>query len=94
MIFAIQRAYYRDARNPSDNEVLIDLAAGMGLEVARFADDLNASATCEELARQIDTGRRLGAEGFPCLIAVRGDDHRQPIRLDYNNPETILRQIG
>jgi len=94
MIFAIQRTYYREARNPSDDEVLIDLAAGIGLDAARFADDLNAPATREELARQIDTGRRLGAEGFPSLIAVCGDDHRELIRLDYNDPETILRQIG
>jgi len=92
MIFAIQRAYYRDARNPSDSEVLIDLAATIGLDASQFADDLTAPATHEELTRQIDTAQRLGAEGFPSLILVRGD-HWHPIRLDYNDAETILQQI-
>jgi putative protein-disulfide isomerase len=93
MILAIQRAYYREARNPSDGEVLVDLAASLGLDPERFAARLQAPATVRELARQIETGRRLGATGFPSLIATGPDGTPWPIGIDYTHPEAMLRRI-
>ncbi|RME33176.1 MAG: DsbA family protein, partial [Gammaproteobacteria bacterium] len=40
MIRAIQEAYYLQARNPSEREVLIELAGEIGLDPHRFALDL------------------------------------------------------
>lgn len=37
MIHAIQKAYYLQARNPSERETLIELAAELGLDPGRFA---------------------------------------------------------
>jgi putative protein-disulfide isomerase len=93
MILAIQHAYYRDARNPSDDVVLIDLAAAMGLDAVRFALDLNSADTQAELARQMSASKNLGAEGFPSLIVVDGNGPPRAIRLDYNEPEAMLDQI-
>ena len=44
MIDAIQRAYYLEARNPSDRDVLIDLADGLGADAARVAEELDGEA--------------------------------------------------
>jgi putative protein-disulfide isomerase len=93
MILAIQRAYYLEARNPSDQGVLIDLAAELGLDARRFADELDSPAVQAELSRQIARSRELGATGFPSLVAAEGASPPQPIPLDYLDPEPMLRQI-
>jgi putative protein-disulfide isomerase len=49
----IQRAYYLEARNPSDDSTLIELAADIGLDCERFADDL-ASADAQAMRAQIE----------------------------------------
>ncbi len=93
MIEAIQRAYYLEARNPSDNETLIALAEAMGLERERFTRDLNSAATQAELGRQIRFAGRLGARGFPSLILTAGAETR-PIAYDYLDPGVVLEQLG
>lgn len=67
MLHAIQRAYYRDARNPSDVATLVGCAEAIGLDGAAFAARLAHPDT--ELALQRGFGRRsaLGATGFPSL---------------------------
>ncbi|HFD11524.1 MAG TPA: DsbA family protein, partial [Crenotrichaceae bacterium] len=45
MINAIQHAYYLDAKNPSDDEVLIELAAKLKLDLKQFQTDLNSQQT-------------------------------------------------
>jgi putative protein-disulfide isomerase len=44
MIEAIQQAYYLDARNPSDVDTLIDLAAEIGLDRERFSGEISGDA--------------------------------------------------
>ncbi|MCA9001280.1 MAG: DsbA family protein, partial [Planctomycetes bacterium] len=45
MLRAIQTAYYREARNPSDASTLVDLAAKLGMDAASFKAHLNAPET-------------------------------------------------
>jgi len=92
MIRAIQEAYYLQARNPSDDDVLVALAAEIGLDSARFQWDLHAPEVQSQLMDDILLSRQLGAQGFPSLILKRGDKH-QLIRVDYNDVEFILQQI-
>ncbi len=92
MIRAIQEAYYLQARNPSDDATLIELAAEIGLNAAQLAKDLNAPATHTTLAMQIDQARRLGAHGFPSLI-VDHDGELRLLRIDYREPRAILEQL-
>ena len=93
MIEAIQRAYYLEARNPSDDETLIALAEATGLERERFTLDLNSAATQAELGRQIRFAARLGARGAPSLILTAGGEAR-PIAYDYRDPAVVLEQLG
>jgi putative protein-disulfide isomerase len=92
MILKIQTAYYLEARNPSDDATLVELASEIGLDAARFAADLNADATREALRAQIDFGHRLGASGFPSLILEHAG-RRTRLRHDYRDADTLLPQI-
>jgi len=88
MTAAIQRAYYREARNPSDNDTLIDLAMALGLDVAAFTAALNSAEVESELQREIARTRQLGVDSFPSLVLAVGDS-RWPIAIDYRDSEPM-----
>jgi putative protein-disulfide isomerase len=92
MIRAIQQAYYLEARNPSDTETLLALAAGAGLDTDAFRRALHAPATRAELATEIDTARRLGADSFPSL-RLQVDGRVAAIPVDYRDPAPIRSAI-
>lgn len=92
MTAAIQRAYYLEARNPSDDSTLIELAGEIGLDSERFAADLVAESTQEMLLDEIREARMLGIDSFPSL-AVLHDERLRRIGLDYGDAEAMLRQI-
>ena len=70
MTAAIQRAYYLEARNPSDNSTLIELADEIGLDGERFAADLVADSTHQSLLEEIREARMLGIDSFPSLAVM------------------------
>ena len=92
MTARIQQGYYREAKNPSDDQVLTELAAEIGLDAARFAEDLADDSTQQDLIAEISRSRAMGIDSFPSL-AVADDDGVRHIGLDYNNPQAMLRQI-
>ena len=93
MIQAIQQAYYLQARNPSDNETLIDCAVQLGLDERRFIERLNHPETQHQLMDEIQQSERLGAAGYPSLVLVKGGEPIL-IELDYLQPEPMLEQIN
>lgn len=76
----IQRAYYLEARNPSDVSTLVELAAEQGLDAARFAADLDLPATRARLAEDLALRDRLGAHSFPSLVRESGGETRVLMR--------------
>jgi len=92
MTARIQRAYYLEARNPSDNSTLIDLAADIGLDRERFAQALVAPATQQQLIEEIQRSRALGIDSFPSF-AVEKSEHLYHIGLSYTDPQAMLSQI-
>ena len=93
MIAAIQRAYYLNAKNPSDDAVLIELAGEVDLNTHQFAEDLNSDATHTQLHADIALGQQLGARGFPSMVLLENGQQRL-LHLDYNSAENILRQVA
>jgi len=68
MLLAIQQAYYLQAKNPSDSDVLIQLSADCGLDSERFATDL-FSDKCEQLLQQdLQLAKQLDVHSFPSLV--------------------------
>lgn len=93
MIDAIQRAYYLEARNPSDDSTLIALAAGMGLDAQQFAAALNTESTHATLAAEMAEGRRMGADSFPSLRLLT-DGTYWPVPIDYLSTQPMLETIA
>lgn len=92
MILAIQKAYYLDAKNPSDHDVLTELASTLGLQEAHFKADLNSQQTTKQLEHEITTSRTLGAQGFPSLVWL-GYGKSRLIPLDYLSVKNTLQEI-
>jgi len=88
----IQRAYYLEARNPSDNETLVELAADIGLDVERFGAQLVDATTEQMLATEIHDSRAMGINGFPSLVVV-SETSLNHIGLNYTNANAMLVQI-
>lgn len=93
MIHAIQDAYYRQARNPSDDSTLCELARQIGLDPDAFALALNAEATQEALLEDIRFARSIGGASFPSLFLQRNGAIR-PIPHHYTDAAEVLRSIG
>jgi putative protein-disulfide isomerase len=92
MIEAIQKAYYLNARNPSDPETLADLAAELGLNRALFVGDFGSLPTATELQRQLSLRRQLDVWSFPSLV-LRNQSDLIPIKHDYQGYESSLAEI-
>jgi len=92
MIHAIQDAYYRQARNPSDDGTLCELTGQIGLDPDAFALALNAEATQEALLEDIRFARSIGGASFPSLFLQR-NGAIQPIPHHYTDAAQVLRSI-
>jgi len=92
MIEAIQRAYYLEARNPSDTDTLAALASQLGLNAVDFAIRLDAAETHDILEQEITQARRLGADSFPSL-RLQIDQSFWPVPVDYTEVRPMLDTI-
>ena len=93
MTQAIQQAYYQMARNPSDNETLIELAAENGLDVKRFSRQLLDAGTHQILLDEISSARSIGLDSFPSLMLERGGRY-YPVSVSYTDVNHMLNQIN
>ena len=92
IISAIQASYYLQAKNPSENEVLIAIAVSLGLDENRFIEDLSSAKTQKKLDEDIVFSRQIGAQGFPSMIL--GDEAGyQYVPLNYNDARSSLEFI-
>ncbi len=92
MLLAIQKAYYLQAKNPSNDAVLIQLAINMGLQSKKFTSDLN-SEKCQQLfEQQRQLAHNLGINGFPSLV-LRNNGSNTMIHIDYTKYEGIVSSI-
>lgn len=89
---AVQRAYYQQARNPSDAEALVALAGELGLDTARFAADLVSPEIDERLHADFALRRRLGIRQFPSLVLEQGEV-QTPITVGYDDAEAVLGRL-
>ena len=92
MTARIQQAYYLEAKNPSDNSTLIELATGIGLDTDKFSECLVAESTQQLLMTEIQSARALGIDSFPSMAVHRNGELRH-IGLNYTDPNAMLEQI-
>lgn len=92
MLLLIQQAYYLQAENPSDLDVLISLAEKLGLDEKQFADDIQSELCQNTLLKEIEFCRDINISSFPGLVLKQGKSYTS-IDIDYNNSKKILDQI-
>ncbi|MDP7061732.1 MAG: DsbA family protein [Planctomycetota bacterium] len=93
MFAAIQQAYYLDARNPSDDDTLADLAHGFGLDHADFLAALHSEETEAALNKDFEIRRSMGANSFPSLGIERGGE-RMLVHRGWGDEELVLRILS
>ncbi len=93
MILAIQKSYYLQAKNPSDDDVLLACAASLSLDMQRFESDFNSNGCKQQLMSDIRLSQNFEVEGFPSLVLdVDGIHH--PIAVDYIHAGTMLERVN
>jgi len=91
MIQAIQKAYYQEARNPSDNQTLIELARDIELDSEQFAKDLVSPEVEQLLEADFNFRNSLGVHGFPTLVLKT--DKYYGLAIGYSPAEPILKRL-
>ena len=92
MLYAIQKAYYLNAQNPSDISTLANLAEQIGLDKTVFIKDIQSDAINALLMAEINAARSLPIQGFPSLVLEnKGEYHVIPI--NYLDWEASYQQI-
>jgi len=74
MFAAIQRAYYEEARDPSERATLVALGVELGFDDGSFAEAIDAPETRRQLAEDFALRDRFGVSGFPSLALERGEE--------------------
>ena len=92
MVEAIRKAYYQQARNPSDLDVLIDIAASIDLDRLRFIGDIKSNKCESQLQKEIQQCRDLDVFSFPSLVLKQGKSYTL-LDINYNDKKVILDQI-
>lgn len=92
MYHAIQKAYYLEAKNPSDIDTLTECAEHIGLKAESFQKAMSHVKNEKLLEEEIEQARHLGLNSFPSLALLIGD-RLIPVPLDYKNHASMLETI-
>ncbi len=93
MIHAIQRAYYLEARNPSDLTTLRALADEIGLDAITFESDILSPYVEEALFADFALRRELGVTGFPTVL-LQTDQNYFPLVIGQARWEQIQQNLA
>jgi putative protein-disulfide isomerase len=71
---AVQTAFYRDARDVTNAEVLADIAGECAVDRAAFLQAFNSDEMREAVSNDFAMTQSIGIRGFPALCAGRGSE--------------------
>lgn len=94
MYFAIQKAFYLDAKNPSDIEVLSELAVKLGIEALLFCQLISSEEINQQLMTEIAFTRKMPIQGFPSLVlSIKDSLYSIPVDYkDWQQTYSIIKQ--
>ncbi len=94
MFDAIQRAYYQEARNPSDIETLTAVAGTLSpsLDVDRFERDIRSAEIEALLQEGFNLRRSMAVREFPSVVVKRGDAQIDIVR-GWANAESAIARL-
>ncbi len=65
---ALQRAFFRDNRDPTETGTFVAVAQTLGLDAAAFERKFHSIQARKETLADFQLAQSLGVEGFPCLL--------------------------
>lgn len=68
MIEAIYNAFFQYGQDVGDREILLDLAAGLGLDTAPLREGLADPAVREQVTAEVKAAYQLGISGVPFFV--------------------------
>ncbi len=92
MIYGIQKSYYLEAQNPSNNNVLIKIAKKLGLNSEKFKLDLKSSQVNKILFDEIKLARSMNINSMPSL-ALQINGTLKLLDINYLDTNYIVKQI-
>lgn len=92
MIYGIQKSYYLEAQNPSNNDVLINIAENLRLDTEKFKLDLNSPQVNEILLDEIRLSKSMDINSMPSLV-LQINSTLKVIDIDYLDANYIVKQI-
>ncbi len=92
MTYAIQQAYYLQAKNPSDLETLCSLAQLIGLDADQFKQRMFSTDLMQDFEQELTAVRNIGVNSFPSLVLASGQS-RFNIPINYTAAEAVLDDI-
>ena len=92
MIYGIQKSYYLEAQNPSNEDVLINIAENLGLDIEKFKIALKSSQVNEILLDEIKLTRSMDMNSMPSLV-LQINGTLKGIDIDYQDDNYIVKQI-
>jgi len=92
MIEGIQKAYYLNAQNPSDEDTLIKIAQDIGLNKKLFKEDLKSTEVNTLFLDHIKMIKTIPVSGFPSLVLVK-EGLLKRIKINYLESNYIINQI-
>ena len=92
MIYGIQKSYYLEAQNPSNDDVLINIAESLGLDIDKFKIDLKSLQVNEILLDEIKVVRSMDMNSMPSLV-LQINGTLKGIDIDYLDANYIVKQI-
>ena len=92
MLYAIQKAYYLDAQNPSDISTLASLAEQIGLEKNAFLKEIESEKINSLLMDEINQARSLPIQGFPSLV-LENKGLYAAVPVNYQDWQSTYQQI-
>jgi putative protein-disulfide isomerase len=90
--YAIQQAYYLQAKNPSDLETLSNAAASIGLDVDKFRQRMFSTELMQDFEAELENVRNIGVNSFPSLV-IESNPSRIHIPINYTSAEVVLQDI-
>ena len=88
---AVQRAFYAENRDTTDQRELTAIAASLGFDAEGFARDFDSEAARQETTQDFALSQGAGVRGFPTLIAGAGEEgHYGLVTNGYQPGEAIL----
>ncbi len=73
MIYGIQRAYYLNAQNPSDESTLVGIAQEIGIPEEVFLAALHSHEVSQTFQEHRTLAHQLGSQGYPSLVLVHNN---------------------